>query len=230
LSDGRRMSFKGLNDSNKRKALAPILEAADQLDGLSFSIAVSKDCESLFTSSPPMDLSNPQFESFRQWKPKILEKAFLVVHILGLLLGGLAAPGQNALWFTDDDDIAANDTRLRDLTNLFGWVSTEYLSFSLGHLRCGTTRCDNGTLQIEDFAAIPDLIAGALSEQLTMKSRKPELLPGFLISSPIYSAKTTSITWWYSKASARLKRLFCVVDPSGDGKHIVSFFHFHNQF
>jgi hypothetical protein len=34
-----------------------------------------------------------------------------------------------------------------------------------GRIRCGTMKCDNGSLQIEDFVAIPDLIAGALSEQ-----------------------------------------------------------------
>ena len=60
--------------------------------------------------------------------------------------------------------MAANAEQLARLSNLFGQISSSYLSYDLEHLRCGTTRLDDGTISLEDLAAIPDLAAGALSE------------------------------------------------------------------
>ena len=42
LSDGRRMSFKGLNDNQKRRALPAFLAAANQLQGVCCVIAIDK--------------------------------------------------------------------------------------------------------------------------------------------------------------------------------------------
>src|SRR5690606_32799293 len=154
------------------------LNAANSLDGLSFSIAINKKCKSLFSGEVPLDLQNPSFEPYKKWKSSVLEKAFITIHFLAFILAGLSKPGQNVLWFSDEDNIVANDQRVYELTKLFAWISSEYLRFSLGHLRCGTSRCDNGTRQIEDFLAIPDLIGGAISEQLKLKKEEPSELPG----------------------------------------------------
>ena len=231
LSDLRRMSFKRLTDGQRRRALRPLLEAADELQGLSFSIAVSKRCDTVFAASPPLDLSNPEFAVYRKWKPAVLEKAFFVVHVLGVLLGGLATLGQDVIWFTDEDNIAANDDRVRELTQLFAWIGSQYLEFDLGHLRCGTSRSDDGSRQIEDYLAIPDLIAGALAEQMRLtKLNEHEASGIFWMHRSDFSDKTRSITWWFSCAGPPLRRLFCVVDPSSDGSgHLLSWHHFHDQ-
>lgn len=154
-----------------------------------------------------------------------------MLHVLGVLLGGLASPGQNVLWFTDEDNIAANDERVRELTQLFAWISAQYLDFMLGHCRVGTTRCDDGSRQIEDFAAIPDLVAGALAEQFALKGAEAsELDHVFWMHRPDFSRKTRDITWWFSDANQPLKRLLCTVNPSAHGKgHTVSWFHFWDQ-
>lgn len=104
-------------------------------------------------------------------------------------------------------------------------------TFNLRHLRCGTSRCDNGSNQIEDFLAIPDLIAGAISEQLNLKRHDPdELKSVFWLHRPDYSEKSKKITWWFSDSRKPLKRLLCTIEPSGNEKgDTVSFFHFHNQ-
>ncbi len=230
LSDSRRMSFKRLGDIQRRRALLPLLYAANSLDGLSFSVALNKRCDSVFEANPPLDLSNPDFADYRKWKPEILEKAFLIIHIFGVLLAGLAAPGQNAIWFTDEDNIAANDDRVKELTQLFAWISSSYLTFNLGHFRCGTSKCDDGTRQIEDMLAIPDLIAGAISEQLI--TRETQNLPNsiFWMHHGDFSNKTKNITWWFSDSSKPLKRLVCIVDPPENKKgHRLSWFHFYNQ-
>ena len=231
FSDSRRMSFKRLGDTQRRRAVVPLLCAANHLCGLSFSIAINKKCESIFAAPSPLDLSNPDFAAYRKWKPAVLEKAFLALHVLGVLLGGLASPGQDVMWFTDEDSIAANDDRVRELTQLFGWISSQYLAFDLGHCRCGTSRCDDGNRQIEDFLAIPDMIAGALSEQMQLRTTDPACLSNiFWMHRGDFSDKTRQITWWFSDSDRSLKRVLCIVDPTTDGKgHLMSWFHFHNQ-
>ncbi|MCG9966751.1 hypothetical protein L9W92_01595 [Pelotomaculum terephthalicicum JT] len=230
FSDSRRMSFKNLGDNQRRKALIPFLEAANSLNGLSFSIAINKKCKSLFSHDSPLDLENPDFIPYRKWKPDVLVKAFTIIHFLSFLIAGLCEQGQNIYWFTDEDNIAANDQRVCELTNLVAWIINDYISFPLGHLRCGTSCCDNGTRQIEDFIAIPDLIAGALSEQLKMNANALKIPNVFWIYSGDFSEKAKTITWWFSQCGFPLKRLFCTINPCENGiGEEVSFFHFYNQ-
>lgn len=232
LRNGRRMSFKDLNDKQRKRALKPFLLAADKIPGLSFTVAIESSIESLFAGRAPLDLSNPDFEMFRDWSGHTLEKAFRIVHFISFLLAGLSRPGQDLLWFTDEDSIAANPERVKQLTNLFAWISTGYLSFSLGHLRCGTTKCDDGSRKIEDFASVPDLIAGALSEQLELIRRKgPDMSSSvFWIYRGDYSDKVAFITRWLIDKSQSLKRLFCIIDSSANSsKSRVSWFHFHDR-
>jgi hypothetical protein len=121
---------------------------------------------------------------------------------------------------------AADD--LRGLTKAFGWVSSQYLTFDLGHIRCGTTQCDDGSLQIEDFVAIPDLIAGALSEQfrasLSVGMRDDKYL---WLSGADMNEKARPITFWFGTSQKHLKKHLFVIDPSSDEKsHKVSWFNF----
>jgi hypothetical protein len=230
LSDGRRMSFKNLRDKQRWDALVPFLSAANTIPGLLFTVAISSKIDSLFTGPVPLDLSNPDFAAFRAWSRPTLEKAFRVVHFLSFLLAGLLRDGQDVLWFTDDDAIAANPDRLASLTNLVAWVSSSYLTFSLGHLRCGTTRSDDGSRRIEDLAAVPDVVAGAISEQLSLEQADPGVPPGnaFWLYRGEFSSKTSSITWWLCATEHPLKRLFVRLDPKNGGTQISSF-HFHDQ-
>src|SRR6478609_1558607 len=41
-------------------------------------------------------------------------------HFAGLLLRGLSGPGQDVWWFTDQDEIVANEQRLRSFVSLTG--------------------------------------------------------------------------------------------------------------
>jgi len=228
FSDKRRMSFKQLGDRQRRRALKPLLEAANSIDGLSFSFAINKKCNSLFSNTIPLDFKNPDFYAYKKWKSNVLQKAFIIIHFFGFLLAGFAKQGQNVIWFTDEDDIAANNERIFELTNLFAWICSGYLSFNLGHCRCGTSRCDDGSRQIEDFLAIPDLIAGALGEQLNLTTDESSKV--FWLHRGDFSDKTKTITWWFFETGHPLKRLVYIIDPAeeGDG-HKSSFFHFHNQ-
>jgi len=232
LGDKRRLLFKRLGHRQKQRALKLFLQAADSIPGLAFTVAIDLSIESLFAGSAPLDLDNPDFAAFKTWKHTTLEKAFRAIHFISFLLAGLSTPGQNVLWFTDKDAIAANPDRLRQLTNLFAWISSSYLTFNLGHLRCGTTQSDDGSMRIEDLVAIPDLIAGAIGEQLQLvRSVGPDMSSSvFWLHRGDFSTKTSFITWWLADTTKPLKRVFCLVDPVPDSTDLtVSWFHFHNQ-
>ena len=231
MPDDRRMSYKKLGDRYRREFLMPILDAADDLEGLSVSLAVNKAAPSMFPPNGPLDLSNPEFSLFRHWKSEVLEKAFTVLHLACFFLAGLGHEKQNVFWFTDQDEIAANPDMLTALTNAFAWISSSYLDFDFGHLRCGTTACDNGNRQIEDFVSVPDLVAGALSEQFRSSSSDGVVSDKVLwLNGSAMKDKAKPILLWYATRQKKLKKHVFVIDPNPDGKsHKISWFNFTHE-
>lgn len=230
FSDTRRIAFKSLGDIQRKKALIPLLEAANDLKGLSFTVAVNKKSVLCPSDKGLLDLSNPAFHMFKKWKRKVLEKAFLIIHFISFIIAGLSKEKQNIIWFTDEDDIVANNERVCEITKLFDWICSTYLEHDLGHCRIGTSRCDNGKNQIEDLLAIPDLVAGAISEQLSMDNYQIDTKRVFFLQHSDLSDKTKNISWWLLDCNKSLKKLIYFVDPSNDGiGNISSFFHFYGD-
>lgn len=226
----RRMAFKNLNDNQRRQALSPFLKLANQLPGFLFTIAIDKTIDTLFEGKAPIDLGNQEFHDFKTWKPKVLEKAFRIVHFAAFLTAGFSFPNQNILWFSDEDSVVANFPRLTQLTNIFASVLSGYVNHNLAHIRFGTTNNDDGTLIIEDLTSIPDLVAGAISEQLILSQEEPEFQNVFWLMRPDFTRKTSLITRWLSDVNYPLKRCFFVVRSQPPPNLFnVSWFHFHNQ-
>ncbi len=165
LPNRRRMSFKALNDGMRRQALVPFMQAAAGIEGYLAQFAISKAGGSFFTG-PAEDAVGA--ELLKLWKPNVQERLLRVLHLSAFLLSGLSSPGQDVIWIIDEDDIAANVGLLTNLTRLFQRVMASYFSHSLGHIRCSTTGiADDGSLILEDLAAIADLATGALGELCT---------------------------------------------------------------
>lgn len=92
----------------------------------------------------------------------------------------------------------------------------------MGHFRCGTTKSDNGSRQLEDLASIPDLIAGALSEEIVALNQQG-IMPSnslFVFRPQNIKAKTAEIMNWFSTDLEPLKRLVYVIDPVGDSSSL----------
>jgi|SRR5688572_18445843 len=198
----RIMAFKSLNDKRRQAVLKDFLLIAGRLPGLSVSVIVDKKVGTLFDSlGSPEGLEQP----VAGWKPGVVERVLRVTHLLGFLIAGLSVPMQDIYWFTDQDDIAPNEARLRDLTSLLANVASHLLRHNLGHLRCGTTGNDSGTKQLEDFVAIPDLVAGALSE-VAARGGIPD---GSLITPKpsLSSQKTRALMNWFSDPGLHLRRI-----------------------
>jgi len=226
LADGRRLSYKGLRDRHQEAALAPFLRAADFIPGLLLTVLVDRGIQNMFHLVEG-ERDEDSIGPFAKWPRGSLEKLLRVVHLLSLLVAGLSRPGQDLLWITDEDEIAANEQRLTELVLGFSNVASHYLTHSLGHLRVGTTRSDTGSRDVEDFAAIPDLAAGAAAEAfgrfhgMTGWPSPPGIVVPSLAGT---SGKATIIMSWYARDQhASLKRLVYLIDRDRDtGKQRVS--------
>jgi hypothetical protein len=206
----RRMSYKGLGDKMKAKALGPFLETADRIPGLCVTLAVHKRLGGV---AEGIDTSQPGFAEFALWPRASLSKAVELAHFLGVLLASLSRPNQDVLWFSDQDEIAANTARLSQLTKLVAVTCSDYLEFSLGNLRCGTTASDAPDHGLEDLAAIPDLVAGALAECVSLDPRPDPPEPEARWDSQRLSAKANAVVRWFFRRPTELKRLACVIEP-----------------
>jgi hypothetical protein len=226
----RTMSFKGLNDELKRRALPGFLDAAEELHGVVAVIAVDKDIGSLFGRSRKFDFS--ELAEFREYGPDTFERLLRTVHFLSLFIAGLSYPYQDVFWFTDADAIAANERRVRTLTGVFGHIVSHYLSHNLRHLRCGTSAtCDNGSMQVEDLCALADLSAGAVCELLCSTAAN-SCVPSSPLITPVSketSRKSRYIGAWLARPRKRLNRLMLILESQPPGTSVrITRMHLHD--
>lgn len=214
LTDGRRMSYKNLNDKRCRKALLPFLYAANSIPGIVVTVLVDKRIRTLFEP-----LEYPEKEKspidYRNWKEPVFEKLLRITHFASLFLAGLSRPSQNVIWITDEDEIVPNDARMRDATNLFAIISSHYLNHTLGHFRWGTTKIDSKERQLEDLVSIADLVAGSLSFVFTKYSEADTVPKSDLIVPPPQNVprKTKDIMDWFADNTQILKRIVYAIEP-----------------
>ena len=224
LPDGSRISFKGLNDINKRQALIPSLEAADMVPGVLLVVAVHKSLTNLCWSK---DLRQhlPAAEKFHhKWSTRSFERAVFVSHMAGLMAGGLCMPGQEIHWYSDEDELFANSTAAADVGRLFATFSSRYAVQTLKPLCVGTSAIDEGDRYEEDHIAISDLAAGAAAEMLTEISKYSGRIPSrvaFEFPGKL-SLKTDVLSTWLSYSGDSLKKVLMVFDSDGKARYRLS--------
>ncbi len=219
----RTFAFKKLGDKVKANLLQEFLALIGDLEGICVSFVVDKGVKSLFEQDGTTD-----FNTVAECWPKAkygkstFDRLLRISHFNCFLLAGMVSPKQNVVWITDQDEIASNEDQLRALTDVFCSGLCRYLAssdgtlpFTLGHIRCGTTASDNGTLQIEDIASIPDLVGGALSEVWTRYSDSGiRLRKGLDLPPPSrLSSKTKSLMDWMTETH-RLRHLTVCIEPA----------------
>ncbi|WP_100521971.1 hypothetical protein [Mycobacteroides abscessus] len=164
LGTERRMSYKALGDKVRLRALPAYLEVADQLTGLLVSFAVDKAGSYRLSEEYQAETA---FGPLSPWTPRAFRKLTTIGHLAAIVIEGLRRDGQNLIWITDEDEIAANLKKHTEATKVLGHYFNLYCTGPMGHIRFGTTASDSGDLYIEDLAAVPDLAAGCLNELLT---------------------------------------------------------------
>ena len=216
------MAFKSLKDGIKESALDDFLDAADNIVGASITILVRKDVGTLFGKGERIDWQDPELAPYLHWPKGTFEKMLRVVHFVSFFIAGFSRPNQNILWITDEDEIAANESRLRELTKIFGNISSHYLNHNVGHIRCGTTKSDNGSRQLEDWASIPDLVAGTLTDAVS-DQRRQNLLPSIGTPTPPPSGlqpKVIKLLNWFATNRKPLKRLVFLIELVPNSKQL----------
>ena len=94
----------------------------------------------------------------------------------------------------------------------------------LTHVRFGTTECDDGSLQIEDLASLPDLAAGALAELFTStKRQRGAAATRILLPAPAtIPDKARMIVGWLAEGFHPLRKLIVTVDEAGKASYNAS--------
>ncbi|MGE3157736.1 MAG: hypothetical protein AB7E84_16980 [Xanthobacteraceae bacterium] len=217
IRSSRRMSFKSLNDRVRRRALVPFLQMGNLISGWLVTFAISRNQQSLFQKGPVA--AEPE-QVMLAWKDGVRERLMRVLHLTGFLLSGLSCAHQDVLWVTDEDEIASNVDQLTHLTRLFAVIASNSISHQLGHLRCATTKSDDGSRAIEDLVAYCDLAAGTTSEAITAMGGQHHKLQSKIISPAPSNLtwKTRLVTSWLAYDQSPLRRLTCVVDLKSDGR------------
>lgn len=217
LPDGRRIEFKGLSDARRQRAVVPFLNATEKIDGMLLCIAFEKSLSKIACSLP----FNSAFES----KPKVFARLSKIASIGAAIISGLSAKGQDVHWITDDDEIVSNEAVSTEFaTQVSGWLK-ECHAPDLTGVNIGIASKFDDNRRAEDLCSIPDLVGGAVAEQLN--ATNPDSIPrssnlANVLTSPL-STKSALIWEWAGNGRGRLKRHLILVRDDGVGKVLVSF-------
>lgn len=210
----RRMSYKALNDSARRRALPSFLLMSDRLVGALTIVVMPRDFGPLV-----LDAEGASDEILDIWKPGVREHLQRVAHLGGMITAHLSCPGQDVFFITDQDEIASNTAQLTRLTDVIGRTIGHSSNHGFGHLRVGTTKSDDGSLMLEDLAAIADLSAGAVCDIMGSMAQEG-LAPRHRVITPLparVTSKSRMISMWLSKRESSLRRAVIMLKPGADG-------------
>jgi|SRR5579884_3550992 len=209
----RRISYKAIHDGVIARSLEQFLTLADTINGILFTIAIDKRIEYIVLKENDKQIPS----QLKDWKISVYEKMLRIINIISMLVAGLSAPGQDVYWLTDEDDIVANESRTDDLLWVLRQILIQYLTHPLRDIFISTTAGDN-EFAAEDLAAIPDLIAGCLSDVLTINTPDQRTASTTIIhpTNMNCSAKADKILKWYLQTDQPLRRLLCEIGPANE--------------
>lgn len=208
LRDLRRISYVRLGDRRRRGVLDPFLAASSRLDGFLVTALIDKRLQLFEGEAVP--------EEFRHWKRASLDRLLTTTHLLSILLAGLTKAGQDVLWVSDEDAIAPNEARMWDVCEAVARVGSQYLAHDLGHFRFATAKSDDGSRELEDLLAVPDLAAGALAELTSSYVRAgATLTPDLVLPPPAATApKCRRLVPWIAGRIPGPTQIAIRVDPN----------------
>jgi hypothetical protein len=210
------MSYKGLNDKIKLKALPAFLSCAGAMKGLLITFAVDSQIQYMFAEQ--FIEACPELSTL---KKNVFEDMLRIIHFGSQAIMTVFSSGQNIVWLTDNDPIVANEK----YKQLFGRLATSSIrkmfmpQEEINRIEFGLSEIDDESLEIEDFLAIPDLVAGALCETLDqLKQSGLRVTSKIILNHPEVKDKTNIICEWIGKSICPLKKFGIVFDKFGTKK------------
>jgi hypothetical protein len=218
LSDGARtMAFKNLADGSRQRAIVPFLNACTSIPGIIFCVAIDK---TLMRS--PLGY---HINISHDMKPRVFARLTRIAMLGSILVGGLSDTGQDIHWITDEDDFVCNERIAGQSMEVLALMLRRFQP-GLGMVELGIAGKFVDNKRAEDLCAIPDLVGGAIAENLSSldKAAIPRSAEMF---TPVFkrpNTKTALILGWFSSLkSGPLTKLLCLVRPDSHGGFLYSF-------
>lgn len=210
LPDGRRLSFKKLKEPVRRRALAPFLTVADELHGNLVTIVIDKCFSSLFKKHGAATWDDLPGIFPEGTSANVVEKSLRLGTFISLILAGFRHERQPATWISDQDDSLENHDRRERIAEFIsyttyvmaGWKNPAPVEF-------GTTVLDVPDRRLEDFVALPDLVAGAFADLAPLLSipEKHDTIVRIENRDKCCDWRTREIVDWYANRDTTLKRI-----------------------
>jgi hypothetical protein len=222
LVDGRRMSFKRLNDPARRGALIPFLEAADTLTGHLIVVAVDKRIKWLVTRKGDSIRWENALNLKAKWTDHGFENMGRKAYMIALFLSLWSRPMMNVDWITDQDQAVANADRLDDTHKFAATMSSLLLPHSMGEFGMNSTEIDEPDRALEDFCALPDLAAGMTSDICSALARKGgwSKINRLELDADAVSEKAAMICDWFWDSKFRLRKTMIQMDAVPTGYNV----------
>lgn len=232
LPDGRRLSFKQLRESVRRRAYPHFLDLAGALPANLLTVMIDNRVGS-FIAGGPNALADALDDCF---VPGVsggsIEKIYRLAVLVAMIQAGLSDLRQPAMWISDHDEtLDTHDKRER-----FALLAT-YLVFGLtggartSELHFMTTLSQHLPAWGEDLAAIPDIVAGAsanLSSVLPIFMGRPTWTVGVAHGEALdWRARTFAD--WLSAPHGVLRHVLLRLAPDANGQIRASAQRFNRQ-
>lgn len=220
LPDGRRISFKKLNEPMRWRAFPAYLEAVGELEANLITVLVDRRVGSFLSGGPSAAIEVfPDCFDVRMGRGTV-EKMLRLSSFVALILAGLRNERQASFWISDHDE--ALDSY--DKREKFARLAT-YLTCGLTHWKepadmlFGTTELDGVPYWAEDVAALADVAAGAYCKLAS-------ILPAFLgreiwrtavSSRSVDDRRAGTFANWLATSEMRLKHALLRLEPNDKG-------------
>lgn len=217
LTDGRRISFKRMNDANRQKAIVPFLQAADTLSGHLVTIAVDKRKRALAGESNSLALWQRHHGLSGRWNQKSFEDMTRKCLFFAALMSVCGRTQSNISWITDQDEFVANEHRLDDAQRFAARALAQFHPNKSGIFAMNHAAIDAPDLQYEDLCAVADLAAGMTADVCTELSlagawRTGERRP---LHEDEMQGKTSLLSDWFGFTGGSLMKTLLLIEHEG---------------
>lgn len=229
LPDGRRLSFKQLREPLRRRAYPHFLETCGAMRGNIITVMIDNKIRSLIDGGP-VALATALDDCFvTNATPNSIEKIYRLALFVAMIVTGLRREDQPSLWISDHDETLDSFEKRERFARL-----TTYLTFGLSRRQASadqtfmTTQHEALPDWGEDFAAIPDIAAGACASLC-------DVLPLFVQRKPwtLGLSYSDSVDWrakvfadWLSSSKGELHHVLLRLAPDSSGDIRASAQHF----
>jgi hypothetical protein len=175
----KEISFKDFQYGPIQRSLDKYLTILNNfVQGLLATIVVDKKVKTMFGDNPNSAQSYLRRilkeHGFGDWKPRVSEKLFRVIHATAYLVALLSREGQKVLWMTDDDAIAPNLQKSEGMLKLFSSVLSYYSPHNFNSVGGAKPFQDKDPMFL-DLLRSPDLVAGSIEHYYSRSRQMQEL-------------------------------------------------------